>query len=251
MARKQPIPDIKILYGRAASRCCFPKCRRDLVVESKKDGRRRQIGKIAHIVAHSDSGPRADSSYPKEKRDTYENWILLCGTHHDLIDALDSDYTVTDLREMKRRHETWVRDSLEKETINIGFAELEVAAKAMLSATAKEPDSSFHALPPEEKIAKNNLTESTRELIAMGLARSSEVGKYIENQSKLDDNFPERLKEGFRSQYNRLVEGGTNGDALFEGMLEFSSGYSSDFKRQSAGLAILTHLFELCEVFEK
>lgn len=75
-----------------------------LLLNLKRTAGKKQIGKIAHIVAHSDSGPRADSSYPKEKRDTYENWILLCGIHHDLVDALDSDYTVTDLREMKRKH---------------------------------------------------------------------------------------------------------------------------------------------------
>ena len=251
MTRKTPTPDIKILYGLAASRCSFLECRLDLVLEAKKEDQKKQIGKIAHIVAHSGDGPRADGSYPPEKLDTYENWILLCGTHHDVIDTISSEYSVKSLHEMKKNHESWVRNSLEEQVINIGFAELEVAASAILSASAMVTSSSFDVLPPAKKIEKNNLTESTYNLIVMGLSRSREVGEYIESQSKLDENYPERLKEGFRNEYDKLVEDGITGDALFESMLEFSSGYNSDFKRKAAGLAILAHLFELCEVFEK
>lgn len=243
-------PDIKLLYGGAAERCSFPGCREVLVVKSET-GKKRQIGEMAHIVAYSDSGPRADSSYPREKKNKYENLILLCGTHHNVIDALPDKYTVDCLRKMKKNHEDWVTNSLGRRAVEIGFAELEVAIKAILSKVSMKPDPSLVLIHPTEKIAKNNLTENTHNLIVMGMSRSHVIRKYLEIQSKLDEDYPERLKEGFRTEYKKFVKDGMSGDALFESMLEFSSGYSADFNRRAAGLVILTHLFELCEIFEK
>ena len=67
--RKYPQNHIKILYGLAAGRCAFPDCRKPLILDATSD-QIQQIGEIAHIVAHSPSGPRADALYPKEKLDT-------------------------------------------------------------------------------------------------------------------------------------------------------------------------------------
>lgn len=250
MARKYPKLDFKLLYGLAAARCSFPGCKVDLTLENKP-GEKKQIGKIAHIVAHSKGGPRADESYPSEKLDTYDNWILLCGTHHDTIDAAESQYSVDSLLKMKKEHESWVRDSLEVEIIAVGFAELEVAASALLSSTPAISNGSFALTPPSQKMEKNSLTNSTHHLLTMGLSRSREVGQYIEAQARLDAGYPDRLKAGFRKEYDRLMNEGIYADALFESMLSFASGNTGDFKRQAAGLVILAHLFEVCEVFEQ
>lgn len=76
MPSRQYLPqDVKILYGRAAGRCSLPDCRVDVTLpETASDGI-KQIGKIAHIVGHSDKGPRGDAAYPKEKLDTIENTL--------------------------------------------------------------------------------------------------------------------------------------------------------------------------------
>lgn len=66
MARQYSESDLKLLYGLAAARCNFPGCRIDLTIENKP-GEKKQIGKIAHIVAYSQKGPRADKSYPLRK----------------------------------------------------------------------------------------------------------------------------------------------------------------------------------------
>ena len=57
----------------------MPDCRKDVILENvdPASGKTKQIGKIGHIIAHSPKGPRKDASYPKEKLDTYANWILL------------------------------------------------------------------------------------------------------------------------------------------------------------------------------
>lgn len=66
----------------------------------------------------------------------------------------------------------------------------------------------------------------------------------------VDSDFPERLKHGFKQKYIELSKN-ISGDELFMDMLEFANSGGSDFKQQAAGLAILTHLFHICEIFEK
>lgn len=67
-----------------------------------------------------------------------------------------------------------------------------------------------------------------------------------------DTTFPERLRQGFITEYNSLRDtDGLTGDALFYALVDFTSGSISDLKRQAAGLAVLGYLFECCEVFER
>lgn len=248
--RKYPLPDVKILYGLAKAMCAFPECRKDLILEQFGTDKQKQIGKIGHIIAHSPKGPRYDSSYSKEKLDTYENWILLCPTCHETVDALDSKYTVEQLRKIKNDHEKWVAETLSKELIKIGFAELEMVTKGICVMSSNR-ESDFTAIPPYEKMKRNGLTDKTNILFSMGLCKRNEVRDYIQHVAMIDETFPDRLKEGFVAEYNKLKEQNFNGDALFKGMHEFASNGNTDFTKQAAGLAVLTYLFEICEIFEK
>lgn len=242
--------DIKLLWGLAAARCAYMvKCRIECVAEATGKDRAAVLGKIAHIVAHSDSGPRADPSYPKELRDRYENLILLCGNHHDVVDVQENTYTVGDLRGWKSEHERWVRVSLAQEIPSVGFPELEVVARGLLSRPMR-PVENLTLTPPARKMERNLLTENSHFLISMGLSKVREVEEYVAHVSLIDPKFPERLKTGFRDQYDKYFEEGSRGDELFALLHQYASGFSYDFKRQSAGLAILTYLFEKCEVFE-
>lgn len=247
--RKYPQADIKILYAKAAGRCSFEQCRRDVVLEASNSDKTKQIGKIAHIVAHSQDGPRANPNYPKEKLDTYENWILLCSTCHDTVDAQESKYTVEDLRNIKTSHESWVTEQLDESMSDVTFAELDIAAKAIASGVHSD-NNDLSVIAPEEKIQKNNLGPESRSYISMGLSRSAEVTKFLSEMSQLDDQFPIRLKDGFKQKYLELKET-LSGDALFMSMLEFAQKGQGDFKQKAASLALLSHLFHLCEVFEK
>jgi hypothetical protein len=248
--RKYPIADIKILYGQAKAMCAFPDCRKDLVLEQYGDEKRKQIGKIAHIVAHSPEGPRFDHSYPKEKLDTYDNWILLCPTCHDTVDALESNFTIEKLRKIKTAHEKWVAASLAKELPNIGFAELELITHG-IRVMSSHIEVNFTVIPPAEKMKRNGLTNQTNILFSMGLCKRNEVRDFIQHVAKIDPDFPDRLKEGFVAEYNKFREQDFHGDGLFEVMREFASNGKTDFTQQAAGLAVLTYLFETCEIFEK
>lgn len=100
--------DLKILWGRSGGICAFPHCNESLSpVDSEA-----LIGEIAHIVAVSSDGPRGDSQYPQDKLNTYENLILLCPTHHTLVDDGSCQYSADDLRKWKEDHENWVNQRL-------------------------------------------------------------------------------------------------------------------------------------------
>lgn len=107
--------DIKILWGRAANRCAFSECR----IELTPDGEVNTLGEIAHIVAESIEGPRGNYNLPIEQRNEYSNLILLCPTHHRMIDNNPEEWTVEKLKQLKQDHEKWVSIQLEQGRIAI------------------------------------------------------------------------------------------------------------------------------------
>ncbi len=124
MARNYTHKDIKILWGRAASRCAFPDCRLPLVLDATHADPIATIGEMAHIVAHAKGprAPRADPNFPEELRDRYDNLILLCNTHHEMVDIQPNTFTVADLRFWKAELESFVHASLVEQITNVTFA---------------------------------------------------------------------------------------------------------------------------------
>jgi hypothetical protein len=100
----------KILWGRSGNRCAI--CRRELVMDVNDLDDESVIGDECHIVAREPNGPRGDSPLSLRERNRYENFILLCKVHHKLIDDQPNTFTVERLKDIKRRHETWVRETL-------------------------------------------------------------------------------------------------------------------------------------------
>ena len=102
----------KMLWGRSACRCSFPKCRVEVFEGETETDDPANIGDEAHIIAREDGGPRGDPAYPKEKRDKFDNLLLLCKNHHKLVDDRQNEYTVEVLRDMKVSHVQWVKEAL-------------------------------------------------------------------------------------------------------------------------------------------
>lgn len=102
----------RMVWGRAASRCSYPECRLELVIDSLETDDPSLVGETAHIVAEQPGGPRGDSSLTLEQRNTYSNLILLCNVHHKLVDDQTATYTVERLQSMKANHEEWVHSKL-------------------------------------------------------------------------------------------------------------------------------------------
>jgi hypothetical protein len=108
--------DVKLLWGRAASRCSV--CRIELTHDKQSTNISFPVGEQAHIVAEERDGPRGNSILTPEERNSYHNLILLCPTHHTIIDKNEEDFPVEKLHIIKSRHELWVQQTLAKETSN-------------------------------------------------------------------------------------------------------------------------------------
>jgi hypothetical protein len=243
--------DLKRLFGLAAGRCSFSDCRTKLVHWSDSPDDPVVLGQIGHIVASSDGGPRADPSMDGKERDQYSNLILVCSSHHKLVDSLESVYTVDDLKAFKVVHERWVEETLEERMDSLTSAELEIVCKAIQSSTHR-PSTELKAVPTQEKLDYNSLTARVQNYLTMGLMRSDEVAQYIEMlASQIYPQFPGQLRDGFMREYEALWRKGLRGDSLFIALMQFAGGGSNtDFDRQAAGLAVLSYLFQVCEVFE-
>ena len=241
--------DVKVLYALAGGRCAFETCKIELAEIVNSAAGPSHIGEMAHMVAHSNDGPRGDATYPRHKLNTYENLILLCPTHHAKIDDAPAQYPIELVREIKNSHERWVKISLVREIPNVDFRELDIIANAIAS-TSKPATQDLTLTAPLAKIQKNNLTESQLEL-TMGLSKAHEVAQYVDYMAAMDSTFPERLTAGFVNEYVRLQAAGLSGNLLFDELLMFAGGSTGNFKRKAAGLIVLTYLFERCEIFEK
>lgn len=207
------------------------------------------IGRIAHIEAKSDAGPRANPLLSDQERDSYANLILLCPTHHELVDARDSIYTVDMLRGWKTEREDKVLEFLAQEMLSITFSELETITQALVN-NGSTPFDSLSVIPPQEKMDRNGLTTQTATLVTIGLIQSRQVQQFVEDMSGIDSTFIARLTSGFINEYERTIQDGLEGDSLFEAMRLFSAQGRSDMRFQCAGLTVLVYLFERCEVFE-
>ena len=92
------LPTIKRLFAHSGNRCAFPKCIATLI-----DGE-TVVGKICHIKGARPGSARYDPEQNAVERHGFDNLILMCGRHHDVIDADEEAYTVERLSKMKADH---------------------------------------------------------------------------------------------------------------------------------------------------
>ena len=95
--------DLKKLWGKAAGHCCFTNCATDCIhlLESSQDA--VVIGEMAHVIARNATGPRGKKDHVEDN--SYDNLILLCPTHHTLVDKAPDSYPVDKLLAMKKAME--------------------------------------------------------------------------------------------------------------------------------------------------
>lgn len=258
MGRSFQQRDLKMLFGKSAMLCAFPECKVRTLAPGTAADDAAALGHIAHIVAHSDNGPRGDATIPASDRDRYPNLILLCRNHHALVDSQDSTYTVEQMRRWKVDLETWVEERLMEGMRDFRFAELEVVCKALIAGTPLA-SSALTAVPPHEKMTHNELTDESSFLMKIGLSQAPQVTAYLQEMAtRIDPGFAQRLRRGFVTEYQRLRRDGLVGDALFVSLWSFASesACATDadaamrFQVRAAALAVLCHLFEVCDVFE-
>lgn len=103
----------KLLWGNAANRCSFPDCKKELVMGATETDDSSIIGEECHIVARENGGPRGNSELSKDEKDKYSNLVLMCRNHHKIIDDQESTYTIEKLSDIKKKHEEWVKITLD------------------------------------------------------------------------------------------------------------------------------------------
>jgi hypothetical protein len=101
---------LRQLYVLSGNLCAKPGCATVLV-----NANGRFVGAVCHIKGERPGAARFDKSLTEEKRRAQTNLILLCSTHHTLVDAEPKKYTVGVLSKWKQtreRHFAAVGDTL-------------------------------------------------------------------------------------------------------------------------------------------
>ncbi|MCC3276195.1 hypothetical protein LJ753_09970 [Arthrobacter sp. zg-Y20] len=247
---------LKQLFLTSGHYCAFPECTSAIVHFT--DSGPVVLGEIAHIEGSSDDGPRPNPSLSSSSRDGYGNLVILCAHHHNLVDKIDSAYPVETLQEWKRAAEQATAERLSIGATSVSFAELQIVCNAFADGDIDLPSTPMIAVPPQEKMDANGLTEAIRPTMTIGLAQAPQAADFIRRQAQLSSRFPARIRAGFVQEYDRLHSKGRVGDELFLSLLDFGANSAvspqTDLSRmfviRAAAAAVLCHLFEVCDVFE-
>ncbi len=78
------------------------------------------VGEIAHIEGALPTSARFNENMTNEQRRGYENLLLMCGTHHTIIDEDRDTWTVAKLRDLKRSHEAIYTAAVDKLRQQVG-----------------------------------------------------------------------------------------------------------------------------------
>jgi hypothetical protein len=193
-----------------------------------------------------------------QARNSYDNLLLLCPTHHALVDKADSHFTVDELRDWKHRIARATADRLAVGASEVTFAELTLVCDAFSDGFQAASSTAMVAADIQAKMTANSLSGELTFWMTTGLAQAGNVADFISRQAQLTPGYPGRLRAGFIGAYDASRDQGLSGDELFHSLVSFGAeavlSPQADAARiyvaTSASLAVVCHLFELCELFE-
>src|ERR1017187_8720257 len=93
----------KRLFALSKNQCAFTGCTTSIVQPTGT-----VTGKVCHIKSkkpNNKSFDRYDWTQTNAERHAFENLILLCGVHHDIVDNELETYSVERLKKLKETHE--------------------------------------------------------------------------------------------------------------------------------------------------
>ncbi len=128
------------------------------------------LGEMCHIRAASAGGPRYDRAQVDSKRRESDNLIILCPTHHSLVDQDPTTYTAEALRQMKVEHETRVAAIMDNAGLAIGNQQAVDFARQV--AVESVDFAIIVALSKELDALKRHFPELNRVSAAPGSSRS-------------------------------------------------------------------------------
>ena len=104
----------KQLWARSGNICAICYCH--LAENETEEDSFSIIGDECHIISKKPNGPRYIPNFGDY--DDISNLIILCKTHHKMVDDQFKKYSIDYLRSIKSKHEKWVADSLKKDKKN-------------------------------------------------------------------------------------------------------------------------------------
>lgn len=110
-----------------------------------------------------------------------------------------------------------------------------------------EPGREPLAPPSVDKIEKNDLSPDVLDLLSAGKRKDYLAERYFEKEPGPEAG--ERVAEAFRQRYASLKESAESPDDIFAGLQRFA-GHGGSPKHQVAVLAVLSYLFDRCDIFE-
>ena len=240
----------KTLLLRACNTCAI--CKQLLTRKEEVSDLFGHFAEFAHIYPAEPNGPRHEEAtrdnISEEFLYSYANIVILCPSCHTLVDiTCINDYPTKKLFEIKKQHEMDMTALIEQKTAQMTFAELEVVCKAIIGRNyILNSDNSFSTIQIEEKIKKNNLSDTVKNLISTGLLAATTIENYLNNQP--DPNFTTRLVAEFQKRYITLKTQ-YNGDELYNELM-CDVAPSTNFTDMAATNAVISYLFHTCQVFE-
>jgi hypothetical protein len=235
----------RLLHSKSGNRCAMCK----ILLTDPMNENAACIGENAHIYGEKPDAARYDENQDEKFVNSEKNLIFLCCNCHKKIDTDVESYSVEYLFELKQKHEMWVKQMLEEQTLNYTFAELEVLAKYIFEVKgAPYVPTSFELLKIDDKIKKNSL-DDVKVYITMGLTSNNVIVDFVNKYPS--PSFASKLNSIMTSEYKKLKDKGVDSITIFDELWNITSGNSHEFIYRAAGLGILTYFFEECEVFEK
>jgi hypothetical protein len=238
-------PVKRFVSSRSGGFCAFKGCTTALV--TGEDLSASILGQIAHIAGEKPGSARYDPTMTDAERNSEANLMAMCPNHHSEIDDHPDEYPVALLKQWKRQHEEVVRRTVGKEMAQLTFSELALVADAFAQPSANV-QRSFDLTKLNDKIEKNQLRDVEPE-IQMGLSKAAVVHDFIAKAIKTDPNFSDKLKNGFKAKYHQLKYEGSEPKDIFLDLVDLARRHANG--RFAPALAIVTTLFEACDIFDR
>ena len=96
----------KALFALSGNRCAYPDCPQRLTHRPGPCTTTTVVGEVCHIHGRKPGSPRWNPELTEEQIHDFSNLVLLCPTHHTIVDNHPETYTTELLRKWKKDHES-------------------------------------------------------------------------------------------------------------------------------------------------
>lgn len=202
--RINPSTDTKLrLYADSAGHCNRPQCHRYLFSDGDKSD--YNIGEMAHIIAASEKGPRADTKVDAEAKAEYNNLILLCPSCHTEIDKAPESFSVELILEWKANHKKHITDIM-----GIPKFDDRKEAYVYVGRVLRKNKAIFEALNPDLPYRENPEAEEAdvwkRKMVTQIIPNNQKILLFLDMNFGLLNDEELITVENFRQHVDDLIE---------------------------------------------